>query len=120
MAGKRGQQSRVEGRGAGRERRLIQTMQPKADSPVSATTKRESDIRARWAWVEALVGTDRMLAALGNGVRGGQWYSLIDKVYAHDCFHRSEAIHQRWPNAYFAELGLFTLKQAWLEASQSR
>lgn len=57
-------------------------MQPSADSPVSATTKRESDIRARWAWVEASVWTDRMLAALENGVRGGQWYSLIDKVYA--------------------------------------
>ncbi len=23
-----------------------------------------------------------MLAALGNGVRGGKWHSLIDKVYA--------------------------------------
>ncbi|MEA3274918.1 MAG: reverse transcriptase domain-containing protein [Pseudomonadota bacterium] len=26
--------------------------------------------------------TERMLAALGNGVRGGTWHSLIDKVYA--------------------------------------
>jgi RNA-directed DNA polymerase len=35
----------------------------------------------RWEWVEASVWTERMLAALGNGVKGGKWYSLIDKVY---------------------------------------
>jgi RNA-directed DNA polymerase len=37
-----------------------------------------------WAWVEAQVWTDRMLSALGNGVKGGKWYSLIDKVYARE------------------------------------
>lgn len=36
-----------------------------------------------WEWVEASVWTPRMLAALEtNGVRGGKWHSLIDKVYA--------------------------------------
>ena len=34
-----------------------------------------------WEWVEASVWTERMLAALGKGVKGGKWYSLIDKVY---------------------------------------
>jgi len=34
-----------------------------------------------WKWVEASVWTERMLATLGNGVKGGKWYSLIDKVY---------------------------------------
>ena len=34
----------------------------------------------RWGWVEASVWTERMLAALGNGVQGGKWFSLIDKV----------------------------------------
>lgn len=38
--------------------------------------------RARWSWVEPMVWTDRMLAALDNGVKGGRWYSLMDKVYA--------------------------------------
>jgi len=33
-----------------------------------------------WEWVEASVWTERMLAALVNGVKGGKWYSLIDKV----------------------------------------
>jgi RNA-directed DNA polymerase len=37
-----------------------------------------------WAWVEAGVWTERMLSALDNGVKGGKWYSLIDKVYARD------------------------------------
>lgn len=34
------------------------------------------------AGVEAEVWTDRMLSALVNGVKGGRWYSLIDKVCA--------------------------------------
>jgi RNA-directed DNA polymerase len=39
------------------------------------------EIRARWAWVEAEVWTERMLTALEEGVLGGKWYSLMDKVY---------------------------------------
>jgi RNA-directed DNA polymerase len=47
---------------------------------VSARAKQVGDIRVRWAWVEATVWTDRMLTALENGVKGGVWFSLIDKV----------------------------------------
>jgi RNA-directed DNA polymerase len=36
----------------------------------------------QWTWVEVSIWTKRMLAALGNGVTGGQWYSLMDKVCA--------------------------------------
>ena len=55
-----------------------------AGSIVQATARPESDSDdpRMWSWVEATVWTDRMLAALGNGVRGGKWHSLIDKVYA--------------------------------------
>ena len=35
----------------------------------------------KWDWVEAEVWTGRMLATLENGVKGGRWFSLIDKVY---------------------------------------
>ena len=35
-----------------------------------------------FSWVEASVWTERMLSALVNGVKGGKWYALIDKVYA--------------------------------------
>lgn len=35
----------------------------------------------RWAWVEASVWTERMRTALDTGVKGGVWFSLIDKVH---------------------------------------
>jgi RNA-directed DNA polymerase len=44
--------------------------------------KQVEDVRSRWAWTDPGVWTDRMLTALENGVKGGQWFSLIDKVYA--------------------------------------
>src|SRR3954447_19257915 len=34
------------------------------------------------SWAEASVWTDRMVSALVNGVKGGRWFSLIDKVFA--------------------------------------
>lgn len=49
-------------------------------SAVGERPIREGDIRARWAWVEPSVWTDRMLEALETGVKGGTWYSLMDKV----------------------------------------
>lgn len=45
-------------------------------------TKQAGDVRARWAWTEPSVWTPRMLAALETGVKGGTWFSLMDKVYA--------------------------------------
>ena len=49
---------------------------------VSETTTQAGDIRSRWGWVEPSVWTERMLTALETGVKGGKWFSLIDKVYA--------------------------------------
>ena len=40
------------------------------------------EIRDRWDWIEPSVWTERMLTALERGVKGGKWFSLIDKVYA--------------------------------------
>lgn len=51
-------------------------------SVVSKGPKQVGDIRARWAWVEPVVWTDRMLAALETGVKGGVWFSLVDKVHS--------------------------------------
>ena len=48
----------------------------------TARPESRSDDPRMWSWVEASVWTERMLAALGNGVKGGKWHSLIDKVYA--------------------------------------
>ena len=44
--------------------------------------KQAGEVRARWAWTEAAVWTERMLMALERGVKGGCWFSLIDKVYS--------------------------------------
>lgn len=49
---------------------------------VPEVARQTEEIRARWSWVEPTVWTERMLTALENGVKGGVWYSLIDKVYA--------------------------------------
>jgi RNA-directed DNA polymerase len=38
------------------------------------------DVRSQWAWTEPAVWTERMLGALVNGVKGGVWFSLMDKV----------------------------------------
>ena len=42
--------------------------QPPAAVPQSA--KQAGDVRARWAWTEAAVWTERMLTALEKGVKG--------------------------------------------------
>jgi RNA-directed DNA polymerase len=49
---------------------------------VPAGAKQVGEVRARWAWAEPAVWTERMLTALEAGVKGGVWFSLIDKVYA--------------------------------------
>ena len=38
-----------------------------------------AEVRPLW-WAEASIWTDRMVSALGNGVIGGKWFSLIDKA----------------------------------------
>lgn len=66
-------------------------MQPivKAITTVPETAKQVAETQ-KWYWVEASVWTDRMLAALDNGVKGGRWYSLMDKVYA------SQTLWEAW------------------------
>jgi RNA-directed DNA polymerase len=49
---------------------------------VPETATQAGDVRQRWEWAEPSVWTERMLTALENGVKGGQWFSLIDKVYS--------------------------------------
>jgi RNA-directed DNA polymerase len=53
-------------------------------SQVAAMPTQDEEIRARWGWVEPSVWTERMLAALENGVKGGKWFSLVDKVWNPD------------------------------------
>ncbi len=64
-------------------------------SIVGESPIRGGDIRTRWEWVEPSVWTDRMLAALENGVKEGKY-------------------------AFFVAHGLFTLTAAYEAARQSR
>lgn len=45
-------------------------------------SKQAGETRPRWGWVEPSVWTKRMLTALEQGVKGGVWFSLMDKVEA--------------------------------------
>lgn len=53
-------------------------------STVPSKAKRDREVAPQWAWTEPSVWTERMLDALEEGVKGGKWYSLIDKVYAEE------------------------------------
>ena len=66
--------------------RKEETMEPRpASVPPKAMQAGEVpdplDLR-QWAWIEPSVWTPRMLTALIQGVKGGVWFSLIDKVYS--------------------------------------
>lgn len=59
----------------------------------TATQAGEAPVRQRWTWTKPWVWTDRRPTcgrcptALENGVKGGVWFSLIDKVYREDTLH---------------------------------
>lgn len=60
----------------------MDTSQNDQPTPVPDEATPVGAIRTRWAWTASEVWTDRMLTALEQGVRGGRWHTLIDKVYA--------------------------------------
>ena len=69
-----------------RERRKVDGEKDRAKESAPASVppvaRHAGDVRARWAWAEPSVWTDRMLTALEDGVKGGVWFSLNDKVYS--------------------------------------
>lgn len=50
-------------------------------APPVSETKQGAEAQG-YGWVEGSIWTDRMISALVNGVKGGRWFSLIDKVSA--------------------------------------
>jgi RNA-directed DNA polymerase len=60
------------------------TQQPLSSVPRAIGTQQDEETQRylRWLWVEASVWTERMLTALDEGVKGGKWFRLIDKVFA--------------------------------------
>jgi RNA-directed DNA polymerase len=61
----------------------------KNPAAVPETAKQAGESRS-FDWVERSIWTDRMLEALVKGVKGGVWFSLIDKVY------RPETLRAAW------------------------
>jgi RNA-directed DNA polymerase len=59
-----------DGKWEGESARVLGTAKPAEESP----PRREE----RWSWIEPTIWTERMMAALENGVKGGRWYSLMD------------------------------------------
>ena len=61
-----------------------QNSRQETDTPTGyiEVKRQTSNLRLRWEWVEPSIWTDNMLTALENGVKGGKWFSLIDKVYS--------------------------------------
>jgi RNA-directed DNA polymerase len=55
-----------------------QEEQAPAGVPLGA--RQAGEAPGRWSWVEPSVWSARMLTALEERVKGGKWYSLIDKV----------------------------------------
>jgi RNA-directed DNA polymerase len=57
---------------------------PREDPPpsVPATAQQGREVHNRWMWTEPAVWTERMLTTLDEGVKGGKWFRLIDKVFA--------------------------------------
>lgn len=56
-------------------------MEQEAVSGVPARATQETEAgRREWWWAEASIWTERMRSALVNGVKGGKWFSLMDKV----------------------------------------
>lgn len=56
--------------------------------------KQAEDIYGRWPWVERSVWSERMLQTLETGVKGGKWFSLIDKVW------KKDNLSQAWMKAF--------------------
>ena len=90
----RGAESKAARRDGGQEGRNGKVMPRQSESevtPVPARARQGTETPSRdWSWVDATVWTDRMLTALENGVKGGCWFSLIDKVY------RAETLRNAW------------------------
>ena len=56
-------------------------VQPETVSRLGGTKQAGDTGPGRWAFVERSVWTECMLTTLERGVKGGVWFSLIDKVY---------------------------------------
>ena len=66
---------------------------------VQRTKQGKENPQKEYEWINTPVWTESMLTALAKGLKGG---------------------NRRYPNSHFAELGLFSLEAAHIQACQSR
>jgi len=59
----------------------VKETQLQINLPGVPKAKQGREVPPHWEWTEASVWTERMLAALERGVKGGKWFSLMDKVW---------------------------------------
>jgi len=59
----------------------VKQTQLQMNLPGVPKAKQGREVAPQWEWTEASVWTERMLAALERGVKGGKWFSLMDKVW---------------------------------------
>ncbi len=59
-----------------------ETGSPEVPEPARQGEETEQQRSERWSFVEPAIWTERMIAALETGVKGGKWFSLMDKVCA--------------------------------------
>ena len=52
------------------------------ESATVPQAQQAEEILSRWRWVEPCAWTVRMLTTLEQGVEGGKWFRLFDKVFA--------------------------------------
>jgi len=67
--------------GSQESRSAMKTPKEEPPSLVPATGKQGGEACAIQAWAEPSVWTEPMLMALERGIKGGKWFSLIDKVW---------------------------------------
>lgn len=59
----------------------MKEIQLQINLPGVPKAKQGREVPQQWAWTEASVWTQRMVATLERGIKGGKWYSLMDKVW---------------------------------------
>ncbi|MDB6026457.1 MAG: ltrA 3, partial [Verrucomicrobiales bacterium] len=62
----------------------VRETQTQFNLPGVPKAKQGREVPQQWEWTEASVWTERMLATLTGGIKGGKWFSLMDKVYKID------------------------------------
>jgi RNA-directed DNA polymerase len=107
----------------------VKETQPQFELPGVPKAKQGREVPSQWEWTEASVWTERMLATLVRGIKGGKWFSLVDKVWKLENLQSAlkavvrnkgaAGVDGKKAEAYLLESPARLRKvQAWLQAGQ--